>query len=382
MNLIFLIKKIIRRSSLEINKALSSIFEGRVITTRKEIQTKSKTEVQFFSFKESNFGFHGNIPFWCTFKNVPLREIGLTIEKDVKVISGGIILTSMKEVILESTISSLEYLNKQNKNHLIYLNRCIPSMKSLDKIIVLSNYLEKQYYHWNMESLGRLALIDENKLKNYTIIVDSNAPNFVIDSLQVLFGIEKNRILENPYWKISAKEVLLPSFPITRNELTKDVNLYFPEIIKKLNLLSKKRTNIEKNKRNLVISRSKATQRRILNMELIITSFPDMNFEIVELENYTFLEQIQLFRNANVIIAAHGAGLVNVMYGENPFIIEFFPSNRTERDSFYFYQISSSLNFVHHIFEYKAINGTHDLILGKRQLKQIENILVQHDIHI
>jgi len=115
--------------------------------------------------------------------------------------------------------------------------------------------------------------------------------------------------------------------------------LYSPFIIKALNNLSKSKTQIQVDGyRNIIINRRNASQRKVINIDKILKRFSNFNFEVVFLEDLSFQNQIQLFRSSKVIIATHGAGLVNLLYSENPIVIEFFPSNRTSRDSFYFFR--------------------------------------------
>lgn len=375
MSLVVLFKKIKRRFYFECKRKCSSLFDKLISTHRSDPQIVTEGLNDVFNLNCVNFSIYGNSPYWLKFQNIELRKIGYSIYNDVKVLSGGIILNSANEVILESTISSLEYLNKLNKNHLVYFSRWIPSKGSFNKVVVLTNYLSKQYYHWNMESLGRLTLIEEVNLNDCIFILDQDSPKFVLESLEILFGIKKSQILLNPYTKIGAKEVIVPYFPITRNSVTQETNVYYSSVIRSLNLKSKLVTRVESKKRNIILSRSNATQRRIVNMEFIKSSFPNEKFEIVELEKMSFFDQIQLFRNANLIIASHGAGLVNLMYAEKPLVIEFYPATRYERDSFYFYQISSALEIVHCIYEYEPLNKVQDLVIRDKQIQEINQFI-------
>jgi phosphoglycerate dehydrogenase-like enzyme len=38
----------------------------------------------------------------------------------------------------------------------------------------------------------------------------------------------------------------------------------------------------------------------------------------------SYIEQVKLFAQANVIIAPHGAGLTNLLFADNPIILELF----------------------------------------------------------
>ena len=327
-----------------------------------------------FSFSNNKFNYYGNTPYWFEFQNIKLRKIGLSEFNKSIVIGKGIVLNYQGNVILESTIFQKEYLDKLNSNHLILFKSFLRS-KSIEKAIVLSNYLDNNYYHWVMESLGRLALVNEKELKDYTIVVDINAPKFVTESLIFLFGIDKSKIFYNSNKKIKVSCLLLPSFPITRNESTDWTNIYFPAVIRKLNEISLIQTYNEEDKTNLIISRKKATQRRIVNLETFVERYSDLNFKVVFLEEMNFKEQMQLFRNAKIVLSTHGAGLVNLLFSEEAEVIEFFPTNRTNRDAFYFYQITQALNFKHTTIEYDSFNSEQDLILNQKHFDFLDEIL-------
>jgi capsular polysaccharide biosynthesis protein len=226
-----------------------------------------------------------------------------------------------------------------------------------------------------MESLGRLAMINEKELKDYTIVVDVNAPKFVTESLIFLFELDKSKIFYNSNKKIEVSSLLVPSFPITRDDSTNWTNIYFPEVIQKLNEISLNRTYKEAAKTNFIISRKNATQRRIINSETFFERYSDLNFKIFFLEEMNFKEQMQLFRNANIVISTHGAGLVNLLFSEEAEVIEFFPSNRTKRDAFYFYQITQVLKIKHSIIEYDSVNSEQDLILNQKHFNLLDEIL-------
>lgn len=157
-------------------------------------------------------------------------------------------------------------------------------------------------------------------------------------------------------------------------------NVYYPSVIRKINSLSKSKTHLQDSQKNIIISRKKATERRIINIDLLKTNLPLIDFEVVYMEDLSFKEQIQLFRNTNIVLSTHGAGLVNLLFSENPIIIELFPTNRDNRDAFYFYQISSALNFRHSIIEYEAENMEQDLLIDITHLNQIKSLLTEHNI--
>ena len=83
-------------------------------------------------------------------------------------------------------------------------------------------------------------------------------------------------------------------------------------------------------RRRLLISRSEAAigGRRILNEDELLEALFPWRFERCILENISIPEQVKLFRNAEMIVGAHGAGLANMLFlEEKAAILELFPGN-------------------------------------------------------
>ncbi|WP_048331129.1 glycosyltransferase family 61 protein [Bizionia psychrotolerans] len=368
------LKKFRRR----LNNHLSRRYKNSINIAKENSESTVYIESNnVYSFSNKNFTFIGNQPYWTDFKNIKLRKLFFQKAHKVEVIGKGIILDRNDCVNLESTIFQEEYLHKLKSNHLVKFRKFFPS-KKLDKAIVLTNYLYGNYYHWITESLGRIALLEIQNLSEYQIILDASAPKFTIDSLVELFGIRPSMIYLKKETRLKVAHILIPSFPQTRNSFTKETNIYHAEIIRKVNAISKAKTTSNPTKRNFIISRKKATQRRMINEELFLEKFNYLNLELIALEELTFKEQMNLFRNAGIIIGTHGAGLANLVFSENPLVIELFPSNRYNRDAFYFHQITSALGIQHVILEYNATNyDRQDLIVDEQIISSINNIITE-----
>jgi len=364
--------RILNRKSRKIHEYLSEKYsEKLVFADESKIQNEGNFKIEVFSSDNLSLNYHGKKPFWLSFKNIELRKLGYYFS-ETEVIGRGILLNKLGEVIIESTIAQKLYLKKLTSNHLILFRKLIP-LKKINKAIVLSNQLDDNYFHWFMECMGRLAFVPNDLVKNSKIILQYNSPSFQSEALSVFFGIKQADILyKKKFKRIKIEKTLIPTNPIT---ITKDTYIYNPSVIRKLNSIALDLARLNKNKKNIIISRRGATQRRILNDKVLLKKFKSFNFQIVFLEDLNILNQINLFANSNIIIAVHGAGLTNLLFAKNPTIIEFFPCSRLERDSFYFYQISQALKFEHHIIEYKPNDFTQDLMLDSEKLLVLEKIL-------
>jgi len=319
-------------------------------------------------------------PYWKLFSNLRSSTLFYAKINQATIVSKGIVINKEKEVILESTIFQLEYLNILSSNHIVKFQKLLPT-SSEDKVFSLLNKLDNNYYHWTLESLTRLLLVhDLPFFKDYKVVIKHKPLPFIKASLQFLFNLNENQIIEKPLYKrIKAKEALIVSFPHIRNETTQNTNTYYPFIIQQLNELANRRLLERKIKfntpKNIIISRKNATERKIINEATLEESLQSYNFKCISLESLSFIEQVTLFANANIVIATHGAGIANIIYSKKALLIELFPKQRNIRDAYYFAQITGALGLEHHALLYEEETYTQNVFITKSMLRKIDKIL-------
>ncbi|MFN4016074.1 MAG: glycosyltransferase family 61 protein [Reyranella sp.] len=94
----------------------------------------------------------------------------------------------------------------------------------------------------------------------------------------------------------------------------------------------------------LYVSRNESSMRRILNEEELLPGLRDMGFHIISPAKLSLADQIEAFRNARVVLGAHGAGLTNILFCRpNTTLIEIFPAGGVHGSAFL--RIASQLDF-------------------------------------
>jgi capsular polysaccharide biosynthesis protein len=79
----------------------------------------------------------------------------------------------------------------------------------------------------------------------------------------------------------------------------------------------------------IYVSRFGARARRMLNEQALVDALKPLGFRIIAGEGLSFADQVRTFANANFIIGAHGAGLVNAAFARpNSTLFELRPLNR------------------------------------------------------
>jgi hypothetical protein len=96
--------------------------------------------------------------------------------------------------------------------------------------------------------------------------------------------------------------------------------------------------------RKLYVTRRNAKVRRIINETEVADYLAHRGFEVVALETRTFREQVQLFAEADMVVAQHGAGLTNLLFSQSPRVLEIMSDQDRQ---IYFSLISQSRGFAH-----------------------------------
>jgi len=172
------------------------------------------------------------------------------------------------------------------------------------------------YWHWLFDVLPRIFLYENfySLKKLEKILVPSLQEKFQIQTLFSL-GIKKKNIIDaNNYRHIRAQELFATSHPTISNiEKIPLWVIYFlrERFIKKKTLKNKfdkiyiDRSDSKSNVKNF---------RKIINEKEIIDFLISRGFKIMRLSEFTFLEQVTIFNNANYIVGLHGAGFANLVF--------------------------------------------------------------------
>jgi len=328
-----------------------------------------------------DYNTKANPPYWITLFDRGINVAGLSyLAFSGAYLVGRGVIVYQKKVVLESAIFQKEYLNKLLINHKIISTLFKKPKKKLGKVIPLLNKLSNNYYHWTTESLTRLAAFIQysgEDYHEYDIIIAADSHAFVKESLVALFGIKPEKIIA---WKNNDCGILdkciLISYPFVRTQETSMTNIYNLPLYTLLNKFSL--TNIPSPNPApafVIISRKNANQRKMLGEQRLQDYFQAIPFQLIYTEKMSFVEQVYVFRNAKIIIASHGAGLINLMYVNNkPLVIEFFPTTRKIRDASIYYQVARAMNIDYHLLVKEPVNNKQDIEITDEILNELKDI--------
>ena len=193
---------------------------------------------------------------------------------------------------------------------------------------ILTNPWSGNFWHWTVDTLTQLEGVEyyqEQTGIQPKLIVESNLRSWQKDSLKLLGYEEKDLIIWKDFRR-NVHKLIVPSFRRSYNEIHGEISTNACQWLREkiLSNVSKLDGDYVDFSPKVFISRRKALGRRIANENEVIEALEPLEFLTYILEEMSYLEQVKLFAQAKVIVAPHGAGLTNLIFADNPIILELF----------------------------------------------------------
>lgn len=194
----------------------------------------------------------------------------------------------------------------------------------------------KNYSHWIQSYLTLLDGIEyyADKIgERPKLIIEPDPPSWLLQSLE-FFGFGTDDII--PWQQTGNMEIgnlIVPSVRrkerlfSTMDESGVSYKLLSPAACQSLRKRAHESLGDDHNgdgRERILILRSDARNRRIINRDEVIDTLSASGFEPHVLSNLSFSEQVALFSRAEKIVGAHGAGLANMMFAKDCELIEIF----------------------------------------------------------
>lgn len=181
------------------------------------------------------------------------------------------------------------------------------------------------YFHWLIEYLPRLLAFNFDSFKNYDgpIIIEKGLPsqlkeslNFCIDALSIkssileidltrqVFKFERIQIINTP-------TIILDDVDAFPYEESAFMNLNWLQQFAKLFSSLKIASNSPK---RVYLRRTNFNRRKLINENEIHSYMERNGFVSIFPEELSFSEQVELFANADIIVAQSGAALSNIIF--------------------------------------------------------------------
>lgn len=203
----------------------------------------------------------------------------------------------------------------------VLLNFSDYKTREIEAGIYLSGLASNAFGHWLPEFLPKLQFLEKHPdFAKLPIIVDENMPQSHFDHLR--------RLANNPLILLPANESFLckrllvaPSPAFSPVELfPNDIPVpempgLSPRALRFIQGNQSHKTNEPRNKR-IFLARKNMKWRRLLNEDDIAENLSELGFKKIFIEEMTVSEQIDLFQEAQWIVAPNGSSLLNVIFAD------------------------------------------------------------------
>lgn len=314
-----------------------------------------------------------------------LPEVYLAKLKNVTVIEGTDVVITDNDKILydELAIDEAGKYDFRNTIKCVFFKRDIANRKislnfeknlsTLPKTAIhFCKDYSGNYFHWLVEGLPRMWIIEQfPELDAIPILVDHHLIKQHIEALEILNRGKREIIYLAPGEGYYIENLIYPShFSWMHN------NYYHPMDIGKDILISPQAIQYIRNqflpskidfpKQKIFISRKNTTNKRLLNYTEVEEFFSGLGFHVVCPEELSFVEQVNLFSQAHLIVAIAGAACTNIMFAPQGCQIYIFITNNRHVNYNIFNMIATAV-------------GVHlNFILGKEE-KLINNDITLHN---
>lgn len=248
-----------------------------------------------------------------------IPEVFLASIPKARILDSFLVISPDNRIFLDSIWSQ----NLLKESGVLYSIKLPSITYKFGNYILIGMYWWEGYYHWVLDILPRLSLIEQfEELRSVPLIVPKGmAPN-QYESLRLL-GISPDRTIEydGSHWEVD--RVYFPS-PLsgTGNPSPWAISWLRSRLLSVLGVQDAKATKY------FYITRRDAYSRKITNEDQIVESLTRRGFEVICPGELSFAEQVQHFAQAKVIIGPHGAGLTNMVFAPpNSILIELFPES-------------------------------------------------------
>jgi capsular polysaccharide biosynthesis protein len=175
--------------------------------------------------------------------------------------------------------------------------------------LIFRHAVDGNYYHWIHDVILRLYRVREGLPKDVQFIVPPDLKQYQYETLRLL-DIHPEQLVRFDGRDVWQLEALYFS---TRTSVSGvdsvEANTWFRDLVQHAYGIASRRRC-----RRILINRRLAKYWRIVNESEVERCLHAYGFETFTLETLSFREQVELFSEAEIVVAPHGAGLTNILF--------------------------------------------------------------------
>ncbi|WP_022948516.1 glycosyltransferase family 61 protein [Methylohalobius crimeensis] len=279
-----------------------------------------------------------------------------------------VVLNKYRTILLESDNTHGEHPDRPLHHQFYWRYLYFPSEKIITGPSNIFRSSANNYYHTLIDTIPRLyLLLHEYQGCRIKLLVPGKLQPWEEYFLPKI--LPKNIHFEY----VSHKKIYKTDELILNSFMSRPFCGYLPDFYLDF-FVSRFTPNRSRKKKNRIfVSRKHAAgNRKIKNETEVLNIIEPFGFKPYILEDLAISDQIELFYDADIIIAPHGAGLTNIIFSKNASIIELHPEPTITPHYFF---LSKSLDHDYHYLTSDGEGRFSDFSVDIHKLKSILNTL-------
>lgn len=224
-----------------------------------------------------------------------------------------VVLTRDRRAVLASALD-----REQLDANPVLRRRLHPPTRLDGTHVGLVSQWSRNFFHWMTDVLPRLSLVGDTALRETPVIVLAELEPSAYDALE-LVGVPAERLVHFDGTQLEVEELILPSMVGRSGNPPAWALRWLRE------RLGAVRRSPPGQGRRLYVSRADATWRRVVNEEEVAAVLDEHGFERILPGSLPLREQLAAFAEADAVVGAHGAGLVNLVAASGATVVELLP---------------------------------------------------------
>ena len=233
----------------------------------------------------------------------------------------GIVVSRRPRCILaESVNTGAESLNAGQEPSHLFGRLWAPRPPTIDGTVGLLRSPGRNHYHSLVDNLARACAFGLSPLSSTQVDLLHHGPLSPVERL-VLDRVKPSNVTLRPVdatGLVRAERLVLPTFPAWR--YSGWLPAWYLDQLRAALLPDRAPRRSE---RIYIVRRG---MRRLRNEQDLLRRLDRHGIRPVELEQLSFPDQVELFYDAEVIVAAHGAGLTNLLFADRALVVEISPT--------------------------------------------------------
>jgi Glycosyltransferase 61 len=241
----------------------------------------------------------------------PLTVVELA---DGKII-GNLRLVATAEDVVVAGLQGLAGCPEPQNHYLLQTRRRCRLLKYRHgRALLLGGGVSGNYYHWLMDAVPRWKILQAAKYSEYDFVLLPGPSAPFEDEILDLLGVPKAKRLRcSRNFVHQFERLVVPVMPFPEWEVAAWACDWVRSLFPSGN----------KGPERIYISRRNATRRRLINEAELEARLQVMGFMSIQPERLSVAEQASFFNSAKCVVAAHGAGLVNMVFAPaNALVVE------------------------------------------------------------